>query len=394
MKIMIYKLIGLLILSLTWNSAWSQSISGPTEICPASFMTTTYELIDIPCDEIEDVDWQLDYPVPILYSGTNPVVLTWSTTGSDNDATLTVTYKCINYDEDGEPIVTLDTVELEITILNINEPIITSSNLVELTCSDTEFTIDIASQPGGAVFDITYPDCFEYTYDNLQFDFTTDNAATGEICITVYQLECGTSKTECVTVTRACEDNLIFSSSSPITDSYNSVNNYITASDVSTTAFSELEFKAGKAILLQPGFYANEVFLAHIGPCSCVPEGEIGCFYSRAPAGSNSTNGNQRNFRFNSDNTTEHKEEVISTIEVNTLNIYPNPSSGTFNIHFDELPLNTNIQIFDLMGRLRKSIPINNTIQTIDASELENGVYMIVVPSEEQLFKEKIIISK
>lgn len=401
MKIIIYKLIILFLLGLTCNSVCAQTISGPTEICPGNIFTTSYTL-NHTCDLIDSVDWQLDYPVGILYAGTNPVYITWSTTSGDDDATLTVIYNCIDLDDDGNVVSTKkDTAELDITILNIHEPIITSANVVELACNETEFTVNVTAQPGSETYSVTHPDCFNYTYNasSSQFNFTTDNAASGEVCITVYQPTCGTSRTECITITRECEDDLTFSSTSPIANSYNSVNNYITASDVSTASFSNLEFKAGKAILLQPGFFANEVFLAHIGPCSCVPNGETGCFYGRAPqstSGGNITRGNARRGKVNEKDATKQKTELASTLGAtnSTFTVYPNPSQGRFTIHFEEQSPNTTIQIFDIMGKLQKSILTNSSIQNIDASELESGVYIIVVSSGEQLFKEKIIISK
>lgn len=407
MKIIIYKLISLLLLGLAYNNAWAQgvSIDGPTEICPSDLIINSYELIgtDATCDAIDNINWQLDYPVPILYSGTNPVTLTWSTTTASNEATLTVIYDCIDLDDDGNVLgTTRDTATLDITILNINEPIITSPSIVELDCNETAFTIDVSTQPGSEYYSVTQPDCFEYTYDatNSQFNFTTDNAASGEVCITVHHPSCGTSKTECITVQRACEDNLAFSSTSPITNSYHSVNNYITASDVSTTSFSTLEFKAGKAIVLQPGFYGNEVFLAHIGPCSCLPEGETGCSYGRFvqdnPTNMHVAQSKIQKVKMPDNSTTNQNTVLYSTAKAmhNSFSIYPNPSQGAFTVQFQKLPSNTIIQIFDMMGRVRKHITVNKLTQLINASDLENGVYIVVVSGQEHLFKEKIIISK
>ena len=92
----------------------------------------------------------------------------------------------------------------------------------------------------------------------------------------------------------------------------------------------------------------------------------------------------------------EEKIAFPSMIEAanNGFSIYPNPSQGVFTIHFEEQLPNTTLQIFDVVGKLRKSISTNHSIQTIDASDLENGVYIIVISDGEQLFKEKIVISK
>jgi len=398
MKIITYKLISFLLLVLTWNSLFAQTISGPTEVCPNNIINGSYSLSSGSCNTISNITWSLNSPNASIYLGTNPVNISWSASaGAGDNVTLTATYNCTTTDSNGDPVVTSNTATLDIAILVINEPIITSSSTVNLVCNETDpFVITIAGQPGPAAYSVTHPDCFSYSYANNQFTFTPDGAAYGEICITINQSSCATSKTECITVARACEDNLVFSSTASITNNYHSVNNYITASNASTTSFPNLEFKAGKAITLQPGFSVGSVFLAHIGPCSCLPDGSIGCLHERAAQStslSSSTRGSRGRLQINSNQT--QKSSITSAESISSIfTVYPNPSKGLFTLHFDVMPSNATIQIFDVMGRLRKSMVVTQNQQTINASELENGVYIIVVSDQEQSFKEKIVIAK
>ena len=395
MKSIVYKQMLLFLLGLIGNNLFAQTISGPTEICPGiNLVTGSYTLTDNTCSSISNINWNLNYPTTSVTAGSNPVTITWSTLGSGPDqATLTATYDCTTYDSDGNPQTQSKTATLIIYILNVNTPIIASPSSINLLCNDvTPFTISITPQPGPASYSVEHPDCFSYTYANNQFTFTPDAAAYGEICITIAQTSCNIEKTECITVARNCANDLTFSSASPITNEYNSVNNYIVASDVSTNTFSNVEFKAGKAVTLEPGFSANEVFLAHIGPCSCLPEGVTGCFYGK----SRSSRSNRNNARSNKlVNIPEHKMETISAApSESTFGIYPNPTQGVFTIHLEEVSSDAVVQVFDLMGRLRKTVAIKHIQQTIDASELENGVYIVVLSGQERLLKEKIIISK
>jgi hypothetical protein len=387
MKNIMYKLI-IFLLGLMGNSASAQYITGPTEFCPPSnTIGGLYSLLGA-CSSASNINWELDYPSPgVTIVGSNPVSITWSPVSGETEGKIKVTYDCT--DTDGN--VTEEEVSLNVSVLYINQPIINSSSVVELTCDETTFTVNLGTQAGSsATYSVSHPSCFSYTYNNYKFNFTTDNSASGEICITLNQPNCGTSIEQCITVTRECEDNLTFSSTSPIDNDYNSVNRYIAASDASTASFSDLEFKAGKGILLQPGFSSNQSFLAHIGPCSCAPVSGGGCFYQKN-AESIPADDPQ-----NTKEETKEGIDLFSTIDVenNRFVIYPNPSEGVFTIRFEEEPENAVIQIFDVMGKLRKSILNKNSVQIIDVSELENGVYIVVVAGKETLFKEKLVISK
>ena len=92
---------------------------------------------------------------------------------------------------------------------------------------------------------------------------------------------------------------------------------------------------------------------------------------------------------------TQRRNENID----NNLNIYPNPSSGIFNIALrtDEPLKNYQILIYDLNGRLVKQLEDYedslNLYRNMDLLNIPRGTYYAKVQSETQLFTQKIIIT-
>lgn len=74
----------------------------------------------------------------------------------------------------------------------------------------------------------------------------------------------------------------------------------------------------------------------------------------------------------------------VTSVDENTgvsfFNIYPNPSGDNFNIEFNLLRSETSdtriFRIFDISGKEVKSIQVREGTQSINASELENGLYL------------------
>lgn len=71
------------------------------------------------------------------------------------------------------------------------------------------------------------------------------------------------------------------------------------------------------------------------------------------------------------------------------ISLFPNPSSGHITIK-SSISINK-IKIYDLMGKTVMKIANNNTINTIDISELNSGVYLIELFSEGTMFTKKLI---
>lgn len=84
-------------------------------------------------------------------------------------------------------------------------------------------------------------------------------------------------------------------------------------------------------------------------------------------------------------------DKNVSEFNENYLKIYPNPSSGIFQIKYSILCSDNKkiINIFDNCGRQIKTI--TNDINSIDLTEFSNGIYFIEVITKEFIIREKII---
>jgi hypothetical protein len=71
----------------------------------------------------------------------------------------------------------------------------------------------------------------------------------------------------------------------------------------------------------------------------------------------------------------------------------PNPANDF--IVFKEIHFESEITITDMTGKvvLKSSLPQGN-LQTLNTSELVNGVYQVIVSSKEKTIRKKLIISK
>ena len=87
---------------------------------------------------------------------------------------------------------------------------------------------------------------------------------------------------------------------------------------------------------------------------------------------------------------TSNQDLVDDFVDIN-----PNPSHGIFRLNnLNELDLNL-IRVYSLVGHLVKEIDMKNSIlNTLDLSELNAGVYLLVLENDSMYFTQKIIITK
>ena len=78
----------------------------------------------------------------------------------------------------------------------------------------------------------------------------------------------------------------------------------------------------------------------------------------------------------------------IGDEEINSILIYPNPTSGNISIQLEKQSL---ISLYDVNGKLVKQENSSNTILNWDISNLENGVYFLTSISEGIVTKQKIV---
>jgi len=89
----------------------------------------------------------------------------------------------------------------------------------------------------------------------------------------------------------------------------------------------------------------------------------------------------------------------ISAIDINTPNdglfIYPNPSSGIFNIYSSAGgELSAFIELFDITGNLIYSLKSIDSNIRLNLAHLENGTYLLRLNSSSRTYVEKLVVSQ
>jgi hypothetical protein len=70
----------------------------------------------------------------------------------------------------------------------------------------------------------------------------------------------------------------------------------------------------------------------------------------------------------------------INEIVANSIFVYPNPNNGILNISLtSELSKNSSLEIYDAVGKLVVKQVLANELNTINISDLDNGIYTFKV---------------
>lgn len=87
----------------------------------------------------------------------------------------------------------------------------------------------------------------------------------------------------------------------------------------------------------------------------------------------------------------------VSNVSASEANIYPNPSSGnvTVSLNQAEVGATTKIEVFDLTGKLVRTINSNEVTDiSVDLTELNTGIYTMKVTNGTKVTSNKITITK
>jgi len=84
-----------------------------------------------------------------------------------------------------------------------------------------------------------------------------------------------------------------------------------------------------------------------------------------------------------------HDEVSIHETKINNISIYPNPTTGQLTIDNGELKMNS-IEIFDVYGRIIVNCQLS-IVNSIDISDLSNGVYFLKISTEKGMVTKKIV---
>lgn len=68
---------------------------------------------------------------------------------------------------------------------------------------------------------------------------------------------------------------------------------------------------------------------------------------------------------------------VSDHILASDMKVYPNPTTGKLFVEFDEVSMNTQLQVYDIYGKLIMQYTINDRLTELNIGHLANGVYLL-----------------
>ncbi len=95
---------------------------------------------------------------------------------------------------------------------------------------------------------------------------------------------------------------------------------------------------------------------------------------------------------------TERKQQTeVLASSINRLNvqrvIYPNPTSGTLYLGEEGSAIPVEVKVFEVTGRLVRTLHPNTLV--MDVSDLENGIYLLIVNQPSGIRQmHKIVVEK
>jgi len=68
---------------------------------------------------------------------------------------------------------------------------------------------------------------------------------------------------------------------------------------------------------------------------------------------------------------------VPNYVLASDMKVYPNPTTGSFFVEFEDVNSNTQLQIYDIYGKLIMQYSISDRLTELNIGHLANGVYML-----------------
>lgn len=88
---------------------------------------------------------------------------------------------------------------------------------------------------------------------------------------------------------------------------------------------------------------------------------------------------------------------LISSVEDNNVNVFPNPSNGVINLNFQEELPDVIIEVSDFSGKIlysEKYQQITLGVKTLDISDMPPGMYLMTIYSDNSYNTYKLVIEK
>lgn len=83
---------------------------------------------------------------------------------------------------------------------------------------------------------------------------------------------------------------------------------------------------------------------------------------------------------------------VAEGSNLTSIKLFPNPAKGVVNVLLPSNSGNSNVEISNTEGMVVKQLQLNNTVSTIDVSELPTGIYFVKIQMSSRTVIEKLII--
>lgn len=77
--------------------------------------------------------------------------------------------------------------------------------------------------------------------------------------------------------------------------------------------------------------------------------------------------------------------------ENSSLNVYPNPGNGNFNLSMGNYNKSAKVFILDVLGNVMQQIEVNNQILNFDISALHKGIYFVKMENSQEIIMKKIV---
>ncbi|MBL0308692.1 MAG: T9SS type A sorting domain-containing protein [Bacteroidetes bacterium] len=76
------------------------------------------------------------------------------------------------------------------------------------------------------------------------------------------------------------------------------------------------------------------------------------------------------------------------------IQISPNPNAGRVSIHLQDIPLPVRAELYDLLGRKMNIFQITQSVQELDLSLVEDGIYFLLFHQNERTVLKRVVISR
>lgn len=278
----------------------------------------------------------------------------------------------------------------DVDIRYIQKPLFGAASMDIPMGENDPFIIFTPDQGTGFNYSWTFPECLP-GFDGAHATYVNpDLYSSGTICLTVTNTYCGVSHSECIDIYRSCLNSITYSAPDEL-PIFTSVNQYIHTSGNIVTTLPDVEFKAGEAIHLNPGFYADAEFLAHIAPCGS-PSGK-GCIGlgTSGLASADDFNSKMETLSLKVDVSDLNSVPSLIKKRDNKMKVFPNPASDIATLSIPNFIGKYQVEIFNIQGQSLKVFEMSEPEVSFNIGDFNSGLYLIRASNGAEMYTHKLL---